>query len=85
MMKVRVAVFDDSKTLRNGLQLLINSSEKLTSNTVALKKAGKLFREMNKVAEDLLKPESTEENLPYELTQEGYLRKKRKQGHRHKR
>src|SRR6185436_19656644 len=30
MMKVRVAVFDDNKTLRNGLQLLINSSEKLT-------------------------------------------------------
>lgn len=30
MMKVKVAVFDDSKTLRNGLKLLINSSEKLT-------------------------------------------------------
>jgi DNA-binding NarL/FixJ family response regulator len=29
-MKIKVAVFDDNKTLRNGLQLLINSSEKLS-------------------------------------------------------
>ena len=29
-MKIKVAVFDDNKTLRNGLKLLINSSENLT-------------------------------------------------------
>lgn len=62
-----------------------SASEKVAPNVAALKKASKLFREMNKIAEDLLKPESTEENLPYELTQEGYLRKKRKQAHRNKR
>ena len=29
-MKIKVAVFDDNKTLRNGLELLINSSDRLT-------------------------------------------------------
>lgn len=29
-MKIRVTVFDDNKTLRNGLELLINSSDRLT-------------------------------------------------------
>ena len=28
-MKIKIAVFDDNKSLRNGLQLLINSSEKM--------------------------------------------------------
>lgn len=29
-MKIKVSVFDDNKTLRNGLELLINSSDRLT-------------------------------------------------------
>ncbi|OQP65426.1 hypothetical protein A3860_17330 [Niastella vici] len=41
-----------------------------------------VLKQMNKIFEDILKPESTEEHLPYELTQE--LRTKRKQSHRQK-
>lgn len=61
------------------------SSERSASDDPALNNARKIFKEMNSVADDLLKTESTEENLPYDLTQEGCLRRKRKQAHRHKR
>lgn len=59
------------------------NSQKFDPNA-APKRAGEILKQMNKTLEDLLKTESTEENLPYELTQEGYRRKK-KQAHRHKR
>jgi hypothetical protein len=61
------------------------NSQKTSSNATAPEKSGDVLKQMNKVFEDLLKPKSTEEHLPYEFTQEGYLRKKRKQSHKHKR
>jgi hypothetical protein len=61
------------------------SSQIPDQDVTAKEKAGELLKGMNTVFEDLLTTKSTEENLPYELTQEGYLRKQRKQAHKHKR
>lgn len=40
---------------------------------------------VDKIFEDLLKPEDTHESMPYEFTYKGYMRKKKKKSHRHKR
>jgi hypothetical protein len=61
------------------------TSQKPIEDTTVREKVGELLNGANKVLEDLLKRESTDESLPYELTQEGYLRNKKKQAHRHKR
>jgi ferritin-like metal-binding protein YciE len=59
------------------------NSQKADPNSAGLEKDGELLKQMNKALEDLLKPEPADQYLPYELTQEGYRRKK--QAHRHKR
>jgi hypothetical protein len=61
------------------------TSQKLIEDTTAGEKIGELLNGANKILEDLLKRESTDQSLPYELTQEGSLRKKKKKAHRHKR
>jgi hypothetical protein len=60
------------------------NSQSNVSDT-AHNRAADVFKQMNNVFDDLLKPEQTDDHLPYELTQEGYRRKKKKQSHRHKR
>lgn len=44
-----------------------------------------LVNAMDKIVHDLLKPEDTHESMPYEFTYQGYLRRKKKESHRHKR
>jgi hypothetical protein len=61
------------------------TSPKPIEDTTAGEKVGEFLNGANKILGEFLKSESTEESLPYELTQEGYLRKKKKQAHRHKR
>ncbi|OQP44244.1 hypothetical protein A4H97_33365 [Niastella yeongjuensis] len=61
-----------------------NSPNTSLDNSVS-KKAVEVFKQMNNLLEDLLKTESTQDHLPYEFSQKGYHRKKKKQSHRHKR
>jgi hypothetical protein len=75
---------DTRQIFRKTHSLSKHNSQKTESNP-ASEKAGKILKQMNNVLEDLLKSESTEENLPYEFTQQGYLRKKKKKEHKHKR
>jgi len=58
------------------------TSEKPMPDTSGLDNAREIFKKMNEAMEELLKPEHTEDNLPYELTQKSYLRKKKKHRHR---
>ncbi|OQP67803.1 hypothetical protein A4R26_32770 [Niastella populi] len=64
---------------------LSKRNSKSTVSNTAYNRAADVFKQMNKVFDDLIKPEQTDDHLPYELTQEGYRRKKKKQSHRHKR
>ena len=47
--------------------------------------AGDLAKGITKTLSDLMKPEQIDESTPYELTQEGYRRKQKKQSYRHRR
>ncbi|MBO9203235.1 MULTISPECIES: relaxase/mobilization nuclease domain-containing protein [Niastella] len=67
------------------LSLSKHHSKKLTTANTALEKASDVLNKMNKVFEELLKSEETQENLSYNFSQEAYLRKKRKKQHKHKR
>jgi hypothetical protein len=64
---------------------LSKRNSKHTSSDDSYNRAANVLKQMNNVLDDLLKPEQTDDHLPYELTQEGYRRKKKKQSHRHKR
>ena len=61
------------------------TSQKSIEDTTAREMVGEFLNGANNILEELLKTEPTNESLPYELTQEEYLRKKRKHTHRHKR
>jgi len=64
---------------------LSKGNSKHTASDAAYKRAAEVLKQMNNVLDDLIKPQQTDDHLPYELTQEGYRRKKKKQSHRHKR
>jgi hypothetical protein len=38
-----------------------------------------------KMVEELLKPEEANNSMPYELTQNGYMQRQKRNAHRHKR
>lgn len=57
-----------------------------TSDILNKERSGnELANALGKAVDDLLKPVETNEQMPYEFTQEGYLRKKKNRSHRHKR
>jgi hypothetical protein len=64
-----------------------NSNKKDQTSDSSIKNVTEndLANALGKAAEDLLKPVETNGELPYEFTQEGYLRKKKKRSQRHKR
>ena len=60
------------------LKIKGSKSEGKHSNDMLDEKLGQeLLKGAGKVLEDLLKPEKTADNLPYEFTQEGYKRKRK--------
>ncbi|MCS3801443.1 relaxase/mobilization nuclease domain-containing protein [Niastella sp. OAS944] len=64
---------------------LSKSNSQNTFSDGGYKRAADVLKQMNKAFDDLVKPEHSDDHLPYELTQEGYRRKKKKQSHKHKR
>jgi len=64
-----------------------NSNDKGQISDSSIKKVSgnDLANALGKAAEDLLKPVETNQQLPYEFTQEGYMRKKKKRSNRHRR
>jgi hypothetical protein len=59
-------------------------SQRSTPDNTPQQMDNNLINGMGKAVEILLKTESTEESLPYELTQQSYLRKKKKKSHKPK-